>query len=324
MPFLLKPAGMDYLWGGRRLKDDFFKDLPQSPLAETWECSTHENGLSLVASGGNEGKTLKEVLKTSPAMLGRHANDRGEIPILIKLIDAKDDLSVQVHPDDEYAKRYENGSLGKTEMWYVLDAEEDSEIIYGFSRKTDAAQVRKAFDEGRLGKLLQHYPIEKDQVYYVTPGTVHALGKGALVAEVQESSDITYRMYDYDRRDKNGNMRELHIDKALQILDYKPKSEPRQPIRVLKYIPGCASEILCRCKYFIAERILINTKRIEGGYRLPALKETFQVLLCTEGSAKMQTGDENLSIRRGDCFFIPAGEYTVTITGEAGFIKVRC
>ena len=324
LPFRLQPAGQDYLWGGRRLKDDFSKNLLLDPLAETWECSTHENGLSVVASGQYTGKTLKDVLKENPEMLGRHANENGDLPILIKLIDAKEDLSVQVHPDDEYAGRFENGSLGKTEMWYILDADEGSEIIYGFSRKTEAEEVRFLLSNGGFESVLQHYPIEKNQVYYVSPGTVHAVGKGALIAEVQENSDITYRLYDYDRVDKNGNRRSLHIEKALRILDYEPKSEPRQPIRVLRYTPGCASEILCRCKYFQAERLLINTVQHDVGMTLPALEESFQVLLCIRGSAVMRLPQGEEDIKKGDCFFLPAGRYETGIRGAADFIKVRC
>ena len=322
--FLLKPAGQDYLWGGSRLKDDFGKNLPQTPLAETWECSTHENGLSVVDSGEHAGRTLKNVLKEHPEMLGRHANRNGDIPILIKLIDAKEDLSVQVHPDDEFARTFENGSLGKTEMWYILDAEKDSEIIYGFSRKTTPEEVGESLSDGSFPSLLQHYPIEKNQVYYVSPGTVHAVGKGALIAEVQENSDITYRMYDYDRVDKNGKKRDLHIKKALKILDYEPKSEPRQPIRVLRYTPGCASEILCRCKYFQAERLLINTGDYNKSMNLSALPETFQVLLCIRGRAVMTGCGTEVPVQKGDCVFLPAGKYETVIQGEADFVKVRC
>ena len=323
-PFLLKPVGKDYLWGGSRLNDDFSKNLPVSPLAETWECSTHEAGICEIGSGAFEGQSLKEVLKTYPQMLGRHANPNGELPILVKLIDAKEDLSIQVHPDDEYAFEHENGSLGKTEMWYVLYAAPGSEIVYGFKEDTTKEEVAGALRENRIDSMLQHVPIKKDQVFFVPPGTVHGIGKGALLAEVQESSDITYRLYDYDRVGKDGKKRELHIEKALEVMDYARKDSPRQPIRVLKYTMGSASEILNRCKYFQTERLLMNTERCREYMSFPQLAETFQILLCTDGCGVLHAGNETLDIFRGDCIFIPAGEKTMKLHGMAQFLKVRC
>ena len=323
-PFVLRPVGKDYLWGGNRLNDDFSKGIDMSPLAETWECSTHPAGVSVVGNGVFQGKALTEVLKEHPQMLGRYANDRGELPILIKLIDAKDNLSIQVHPDDAYASANENGSLGKTEMWYVLDAAPGSEIIYGFARDTSREEVEEAIRNKSLPDLLRRVPIEKNQVYFVQPGTVHGISKGALLAEVQESSDITYRLYDYDRVDKNGNQRPLHIDKALEVMDYSSSENPRQPIRVLKYTPGSASEILCRCKYFQTERLLMNTERNRGYMIFPALQETFQVLLCTDGCAVMHTDTEIVDLFKGDCVFVPAGQYEIKLHGMAQFLKVRC
>ncbi|MBR6093671.1 MAG: class I mannose-6-phosphate isomerase [Lachnospiraceae bacterium] len=323
-PFLLKPVGKDYLWGGNRLNDDFSKNLPVSPLAETWECSTHEAGICKVGSGEFSGKSLKEVLAAYPEMLGRHANEKGDLPILVKLIDAKEDLSLQVHPDDEYAAVFENGSLGKTEMWYVLYAAPGSEIIYGFKENTSKEEVKKALEEGKIENLIQRVPIQKDQVFFVPPGTVHGVGKGALLAEVQESSDITYRIYDYDRVGKDGKKRPLHIDKALEVMDYNKADSPRQPIRVLKYTMGSASEILNRCKYFQTERLLMNTERCREYMSFSQLRETFQILLCTDGCGVLHAGDMTLDIFRGDCIFVPAGGKTMKLHGMAQFLKVRC
>lgn len=324
IPFLLHPVGKDYLWGGRRLNDDFSKRIPLTPLAETWECSTHPAGVCTVASGEFSGRELGDVLKENPEMMGRHANEKGQLPILIKLIDAHEDLSIQVHPDDEYASRNENGSLGKTEMWYVLDAAPGAEIIYGFKEDTTKEEVKKALDDGRIESLLRRVPIQKNQVFYVSPGTVHGISKGALLAEVQESSDLTYRLYDYNRLDKNGKRRPLHIEKALEVLDYSSSESPKQPIRVLKYTKGSASEILNRCKYFQTERLLINTERTREYMEFSELTETFQVLLCTDGCACMHAGDASLDIFKGDCIFIPAGEQTIKLHGMAQFLKVRC
>ncbi|MBQ3105569.1 MAG: class I mannose-6-phosphate isomerase, partial [Lachnospiraceae bacterium] len=227
-PFLLKPAGKDYLWGGRRLKDDFSKELDMEPLAETWECSTHPDGPSIVSGGAFDGKTLTEVLKAHPEYLGTHPRSEGELPILIKLIDAKQDLSVQVHPDDAYAKEHENGSLGKSELWYVLDAKKDAKLVYGFYHDMEKQVLKESLLNGTVEKYLQKVSVQKDDVFYIEAGTVHALGAGALVAEIQENSNVTYRMFDYNRVDKHGNARPLHVDRALDVVDLKGSASPRQ------------------------------------------------------------------------------------------------
>ena len=212
-PFLLRPAGKDYLWGGNRLNDDFSKNINMQPLAETWECSTHPDGPSIVASGRYEGKTLREVLKMHPEYAGTHPACENGLPVLIKFIDAKRDLSVQVHPDDDYARTHENGSLGKTEMWYVLDAARDASLVYGFLYDMDPSVVRRSIENGTIEKYLQRVKVRKDDVFYIEAGTVHAIGAGALIAEIQENSNVTYRLYDYGRTDKNGKQRPLHIDR---------------------------------------------------------------------------------------------------------------
>lgn len=247
-PILLRPSGKDYLWGGSRLNDDFEKAIDMNPLAETWECSTHPDGPSFAFGGKFEGQSLAEILRAHPEYLGtRHAGETG-LPILVKFIDARENLSVQVHPDDVYAKAHENGQLGKTEMWYVLDAARDSHLVYGLSRDTDAATLRQAIAGGTLEKYLQRVPIRRDDVFFIPAGTIHAIGAGALVAEIQENSNLTYRLYDYDRVDKNGRKRPLHIDKALEVANLRSSAAPRQPLRVLRYRQGVASELLCRCR----------------------------------------------------------------------------
>lgn len=329
-PFLLKPAGKDYLWGGNRLNDDFSKGIDLAPLAETWECSTHPDGSSVVASGEYKGWILKEVLKAHPEFLGSHplmaeSARQGELPVLIKFIDAKKDLSVQVHPDDAYAMKNENGSLGKTEMWYVMDAARDAELIYGFYRDMDKEILRKSLEEGTVEKYLQKIKIKKDDVFFIEAGTVHAIGAGALIAEIQENSNLTYRLYDYNRVDKNGKKRELHIDKALEVMNLKGSAEPRQPIRVLHYQRGCASEFLCRCKYFQVERQLINTERCRSMADFQTDSNSFQVLLCLKGCGSvLEEGGEILNFFKGDCIFVPADSVPFKIHGKAQFLRVRC
>lgn len=226
----------------------------------------------MIASGEYEGQTLKEVLSMHPEFLGTHPAkttesgygegnlEPGDLPILLKFIDARKDLSVQVHPSDEYAKEYENGQRGKSEMWYVADAKADAKLVYGFYRDMEKDQLEKSIREGTVEKHLQKVKIKKDDVFFIESGTVHEIGAGTLIVEVQESSNLTYRMFDYNRLDKYGNPRQLHIDKALEVANLKSSAEPKQPMRVLKYKKGMASELLCRCKYFQVERHLLNTE----------------------------------------------------------------
>lgn len=235
MPLLLRPSGKDYLWGGSRLNDEFEKGINLSPVAETWECSMHPDGPSYVVGGEFAGMKLAEVLRNHPEYLGERHRGMTELPILIKFIDAKKDLSVQVHPTDEYAREHEKGQLGKTEMWYVLDAGRDAKLVYGLKRDSSEAEMRKAIVNGTLMNYLQQVPVRKDDLFFIEAGTIHAIGAGTLVAEIQENSNLTYRLYDYDRTGKDGKKRELHIDKALKVANLKSSTEPRQPLRVLRY-----------------------------------------------------------------------------------------
>lgn len=321
-PFLLKPSAKDYLWGGKRLNDEFAKEIDLTPLAETWECSTHPDGPSWVASGEYTGQSLAQVIREHPEFLGTHLAGKTELPILIKFIDAKQDLSVQVHPDDAYAREHENGQLGKTEMWYVLDAAKDASLFYGLSRTVEPDTLRRAIERGDLEKYLQRLPIARDDLFYIEAGTIHALGAGALVAEIQESSNLTYRLYDYNREDRNGKRRELQVDKALKVANLRGASTPAQPLRVLRYRQGAASELLCRCRYFEVYRLLVNTERRQKvTYRADALG--FRVLLCINGCGVIRFGDEVLDIFKGDCLFVPANSAELTIHGKLQFLDVR-
>lgn len=321
-PFLLRPSGKDYLWGGSRLNEEFAKNMDESPLAETWECSTHPDGPSFVATGEHEGKTLSEVLKNHPEYLGEHASAMGEFPILIKLIDAKQDLSVQVHPSDTYAREHENGQLGKTEMWYVLDAAKDARLVYGLTHDCTRETIRSAVQNGTVGKYLQKISVKKDDLFFIEAGTIHAIGAGTLIAEIQENSNLTYRLYDYDRTDKYGKKRELHVEKALDVAKLTSSAEPRQPLRVLRYRQGVASELLCRCRYFEVHRMLVNTERRQQvHYR--ADEVSFRVLLCVNGCGTIGFAGETLNIYRGDCMFIPADSEVLSIHGQLQFLDVR-
>jgi len=325
-PFLLKPAAKDYLWGGNRLNDDFSKELPLSVVAETWECSTHPDGPSMVASGEFCGLSLTKVLQEYPWFLGNKPTMKsGQLPILIKLIDAKQNLSVQVHPDDAYAYENEKGQNGKTEMWYVLDAAKDARLVYGFYHRVDKETLEKSIADGTVEKYLQKVPIKKDDVFFIEAGQVHGIGAGTLIAEIQENSNLTYRLYDYGRTDRYGNTRELHIKKALDVANLNGSMAPRQPMRVLKYQKGCASELLCRCRYFQTERLLINTECHRNLMDFKTDIYSFQVLLCTQGCGVLFDQDMNmLNFFKGDCIFIPADCGPLKLHGKAQMLKVSC
>lgn len=322
IPFMLKPASQDYLWGGNRLNDDFNLGLPVSPLAEAWMCSTHPDGVSTLSSG----ELLSDVLQLHPELLGSHpltiTGGRPELPILIKLIDAKSDLSVQVHPDDEYAREYE-GQWGKTEMWYVLGAKKESELIYGLNQNVTADQVREAVESGSIGALLNHVPVHKDDVFFIESGTVHAIGAGCLVAEIQQSSNLTYRLYDYDRTDRWGQKRELHLEKALDVAKLSSSTTPRQPLRVLKYKNGYASELLTRCRYFQVERMLLSTENRKLA-DFQTEKNSFHALLCVDGCGVLYGDDVMLTFFKGDCIFVPAESVPLKLHGKAQILNVSC
>ena len=280
-PIKLKPIFKDYLWGGQKLIDQLHKDTDINPCAESWELSTNKDGLSIVDSGEYKGLSLKEVLIKHPEYLGSFSNPDGDAPILIKLIDAKSDLSIQVHPSDEYARIHEN-SLGKSEVWYILDSD-DGHLSVGFNSDTTKADVKKAIDENSICDMINSFSVKKDEFYPIDAGTVHAIGAGCLLVEVQENSNVTYRLYDYNRKDKNGNLRPLHIDKALDVLDYSKYDKPDQ------------SELNYRCPYF-------HLSKLDRSGKIETDDSHFVVLICIEGSAKI----DDLDMKLGDTVFVPS------------------
>lgn len=331
-PMLLRPAGKDYLWGGEKLREEYGKEIndregvPLHPLAETWECSVHPDGPSTVASGEYKSELLSQLLSEKPEYLGSKVTDQ-TLPVLIKFIDAKRDLSVQVHPDDEYARTHELTDeglpeKGKTEMWYVLEAEEGASLVCGFNHDVNPGAVNAAIEKGTLTRYLKKTPVHKGDVFFITPGTIHAIGGGILLAEIQESSNVTYRVYDYDRIDpKTGKKRELHVKKALEVLDYHTGAELRQKPRKVNYYPGCSRELLCRCRYFETERIIVSL-----GFSFTVRESSFQVLLVTDGEGGIGIDEMRRPLRfqKGDCIFIPAGTGRCHVIGTCSLLKIRC
>ena len=211
---------------------------------------------------------------------------------------------------------------GKDEMWYVLDAGKGASLVYGLNQDCTKEQLRQALADGTVMRYLQKVPIHKDDLFFIRAGTIHAIGAGALVAEIQESSNLTYRLYDYDRLDKDGKKREFHIEKALAVADLHSSAEPRQPLRVLRYRQGMASELLTRCKYFEVYRMLVNTERRQKvGYRADEL--AFRVLLCVDGCGVLTFGGGELLFYKGDCIFVPADSAVLTIHGQVQFLDIR-
>ncbi|MBP5270938.1 MAG: class I mannose-6-phosphate isomerase [Clostridia bacterium] len=291
-PFLLSPVGKDYLWGGTRLNDEYAKNLPMTPLAETWECSTHPDGVSVVASGVYSGMPLDLVLKENPGLKGDKYRDTDGLPILVKLIDAARDLSVQVHPDDDYAGLHEGGSAGKTEAWFVVEAQPDASLVLGFSEPLSKEEIASAVSDGSVTRLLRRVPVKAGDAVLIEPGTVHAIGGGILLAEIQQSSNVTYRLYDWGRTGADGKPRELHLAKALDVIN--PSSAPE--------VFGAEEGV--RCPKFSVDEI----KLTEGGEPFGiAGKDSFAVILLTEGEAILSYEGGAFYFWKGDCVFVPAG-----------------
>ena len=314
----LNPVFKEYLWGGTKLKTKYGKAYAGDCLAESWECSVHPDGLSIIGNGRYKGQTLLSVLQTHPQFYGTKRTRCEGLPILVKLIDAKQDLSIQVHPDDAYARMYEHQN-GKSEMWYVVDADPDAFLIYGFAHPVTAQQLCEAIESKTLPKHLQKVPVHKGDVFYVPAGTVHGIGAGVLIAEVQESSNVTYRVYDYERTDQHGKKRELHFDKAVEVMNMNPSQDVFQKPRMIHYYPGYCREIICRCEYFETERIQISQSML-----FFVSEQSFQIVLCLDGEIELCNQDMGVILRGGECAFLPADVGECTATGNATILKIRC
>ncbi|MBE6875232.1 MAG: class I mannose-6-phosphate isomerase [Ruminococcus sp.] len=291
-PFFLKPVCKDYIWGGNRLKE-YGKVSDKERIAESWELSCHPDGESMIASGEYKGKTLTEFLKENPDALGVHCEKFDRFPVLIKLIDARENLSVQVHPDNAYALKHET-DWGKTELWYIVEAEPGAEIIYGFQDTLTKEQFRFAIEHNTILDWVRHVPVKAGDVFFIPAGTVHAIGKGILLAEVQQSSNLTYRIYDYDRG------RELHIQKALDVTKLSPSEiiPPEPPV----IRDGFTAQYLKRCPFFTVQKITARESCV--GYY-----DSFRHLLILDGEATLETEDGAVPVKKGDSIFIPAGVF---------------
>ncbi len=307
--FKLKPAFKDYLWGGTRLRDEYGKDCDYDKVAESWELSCHKDGASVVDGGEFSGLTLAEYIeKAGKEVLGTNCRRFEEFPILIKLIDAKDNLSVQVHPDNEYAQRVE-GEYGKTEMWYVVDCDEGAELLYGFKHEISKDEFAERIANNTLLEVTNNVPVHKGDVFFIRSGTLHAIGKGILIAEIQQNSNTTYRIYDYGRVGKDGKPRELHVEKAKDVTRLAPAQQyPDTPVEEHE---GYSSKLMASCEYFTTYVLDIKDKA-----ELKADGSSFKHLLILEGSGRV-VGEDTVEFKKGDSIFISADAGSFTVEGSA-------
>ncbi|MBQ4145669.1 MAG: class I mannose-6-phosphate isomerase [Clostridia bacterium] len=312
-PVKLNPAFKDYLWGGTKLKTEFGKKSDLDIVAESWELSTHKDGQSVVASGKDKGVTLSEYIeKYGNKILGRNSAAFEYFPILIKLIDAKDNLSIQVHPNDEYALKNE-GEYGKTEMWYILDAEDEAFLYYGLKENISKDEFKQRIENNTLLDVLNKVSVHKGDTFFISAGTVHAIGRGIIICEIQQNSNTTYRVYDYDRRDARGNPRQLHIEKALDVSDLFPPPALRR--KETNQFDGYSIKNLAECKYFTVDKICVSSSAT-----LSVTSDSFIALNVVDGEGSLSMNGADLELQKGDCIFIPAQDANYTVSGKLDII----
>ena len=309
-PLLLKPEIKDYLWGGDLLKTDFGYETQKEIAAEAWVFSAHKDGPGVVTNGELKGKTLPEVLELwGEKAIGPRAAEFPYFPLLIKLIDANKTLSIQVHPDDKYALENE-GEFGKTEMWYIVDCKEGAELIYGFNRDISKDEFERRIKDNTLTEVCNYVPVHKGDLFFIAAGTLHAIGEGIVIAEVQQNSNSTYRVSDFGRLGADGKPRPLHIDKAIDVTNREIPKIPYGQVGKVTQVGNDSIRELATCELFTSNIINLKEKfeiKSNGG---------FVSLLVLSGEATIAWKDGSLDIKKGDSVFVPAG-FDVTATGSA-------
>ena len=315
-PIFLNPVFKDYIWGGNKLKKVLKKDVDnENCTAESWEISTNENGKSIIKNGIFKDKTLDEIFKIDEQkekIFGRRCVNLSDFPLLIKFIDANKSLSIQVHPDDEYAKEHEK-SLGKTEMWYILECDPGAKIICGMNENISKEKLKEYILEGNKEKIsdsLRYIDVQKGDCIYIPSGTIHALLGNTLVAEVQQNSNITYRVYDWGRIGNDGKPRELHIDKAIDVI-----KEENQP-KLIHTENNKECQSIVDSKYFKTDKIKIENQFIEAGN-----VETFYAINVIEGNGTLEICDKTYEIKKGDSFIIPSITEEYKLKGKIEILK---
>ena len=302
----LVPDFKGKIWGGRRMAEDFGYEIPNGPVGECWAISAHPNGDDAIASGEYAGKTLSWLWANHRELFGNCESD--VFPLLVKIIDAADDLSIQVHPDDDYAMRVE-GEPGKTEMWYIMDAAPGAALYYGLNRAVSKEEFAKRIQEQTLTEILNRVEVKPGELYFIPSGTLHAIGAGILLAEIQQNSNTTYRVYDYGRRGADGKLRPLHIEKALDVTNLSPIAPtaqyPAQPV------DGGSVRRLESCKYFISDVV-----EVSGKVHFTVGTETFRHLLALDGEAVLETASGSYPMKKGDSVLLPAGLGAYSVKGS--------
>lgn len=318
-PLKFEPVYKDYIWGGDAFKR-FGRELPGTVIAESWDISCHKNGVSVVSNGNFKGLTLVRLLEKYGADVTGHKLAPGylrKFPLLVKLIDANDRLSVQVHPDDEYAFRNENGELGKNEMWYIIDAKPGAKLIYDVMEEVTRESFARAVEQKRIGACLKEVEVFPGDTINIPAGLIHAIGEGILLAEIQQNSDTTYRVYDFDRVDANGNPRPLHIAKALDVIDFSSRGR-KEKVQGLKADINWHDSI----KYLISNSwFTVELLEINKGFRHDTLGDRFYIYTVVEGEGIIKNSIENVYINAGDSVLVPAGAGIYTV--EGGFTALR-
>ena len=308
----LIPATKDFIWGGDSLKKKWNKKSDKDIIAESWELSCHKEGPSIIANGEYKGMSLSDLLDKMPDLKGKKALNFKFFPILIKLIDAKTNLSIQVHPSDEYALANE-GQFGKTEMWYIVDVKEGGGVYCGFKEKYSIDEVAQAIKENRIMDILNFVEVKKGDCIYIPSGTVHAICGGLLICEVQQNSSLTYRLYDYDRVDAKGNKRELHIEKSLKVIDPQRVGIVNEEVKQL----DANKKLLASCKYFTTTEI-----KVDGTLDVEVNGDSFASITVVDGCGEVIVDGNKEELALGDTCFIPAN-YNYTLNGKMTIIEAR-
>ena len=313
-PLTFTPILKDRIWGGTKLKSYLNKSIVSETTGESWEISTVPGDISVVASGVFEGKNINEIIDLHPTeILGKSVIARfgKQFPLLFKFIDAKEDLSIQLHPNDELAKERHN-SFGKTEMWYVMQADEASRLVVGFKNDSNQQEYLEKLADKKLVSLLEEYPVKKGDVFYLETGTIHAIGAGVVVAEIQQTSDVTYRIYDWDRVDANGNGRELHTELALEAINYYKTHS-----KIDYFEEPNHSSVVVDCPYFKTNIIALQDRFI-----WKKSKDAFTVFMCTNGQFELILNGEIMRYQMGDTILIPAIIDHLTLKGKATVLEI--
>lgn len=318
-PLKLEAPLKDYLWGGHKLVDKYGKKSEMPIVAESWELSCHKDGQSVIANGPSAGMTLADYIEQEGRdILGTRAAAGTGFPILIKFIDAKGNLSVQVHPDDDYAQRVE-GEPGKTEMWYVMEAEPGAKLIYGFDKEISREEFVRRIDDNTLLEVCRQVPVHKGDVFFIESGTLHAVGEGILICEIQQSSNTTYRVYDYGRKGADGKTRELHVKKALDVTHLVPLPLETKPQASIMHLLGDVDvALLASCEYFTVYHFDLHTQ--DRSVNMAAPDVSFQALTVLSGSLELKSANGKLELKMGETAFLPVGLGAYTLDGTAEFL----